>query len=134
MRSSPRHVDPAARSWAPVCLLAVGLVLGAQAQQPAALDLTDDLYHRIRAGLFRPEAEPVVLRVERTVSTGAVPVAGEYVHFAWDQARFAVRTTPRGTVVVHMDRELALSHVTVTVPLRFDLTREFDEYPVHPIR
>lgn len=100
-----------------------------------ALDLTDDLYHRIKAGLFVPGREPLVLRAHR--ASGARlgdPAPGEYLTFQREGGSFGVRADRRGAVVVHMDRESALSHLVVTTQPGCDPVREFHERPRHPIR
>jgi len=99
------------------------------------LDLTDDLYHRIKAGLFQPTREPLVLRLTRAGEDGReVPARGEYAMFSRDEGSFGVRSDDHGAIVVHMDMEAALSHLSVNTPRDRGLVREFHEDPRHPIR
>jgi len=125
------------RTWCALVAAAVCVAAGARVRGDTheALDLTDDLYHRIKAGLFVPACEPLVLRVTRAgTAREGDPAPGEYLTFARDSGSFAVKTDARGNVVVHMDLEAALSHIRViTLPER-GLVREFDESPHHPIR
>lgn len=101
------------------------------------LDLTDDLYHRIKAGLFVPECEPLVIRASSHPEEGEEPhsVAHEYFRFEWHLGRFDVRTSATGIIALHADREALLSHLRIWSPrLHHDMAREFLHYPSHPIR
>lgn len=99
------------------------------------LDLTDDLYHRLKAGLFVPQCEPLLLRTSQLGGPSeGQPAPGEYLTFAREGGTFAVRSDRRGAVVAHLDREAALSHMTVTTRPDCGLAREFEERPRHPLR
>jgi hypothetical protein len=101
------------------------------------LDLTDDLYHRLKAGLFVPECEPLVIRASSHPEEDEEPrsVAHEYYRFEWHLGRFDVRTSETGVIVLHADREALLSHLRIWSPaLHHSMAREFLHYPAHPIR
>jgi hypothetical protein len=105
------------------------------------VDLTEDLHHRLQAGLFLPEREPLVMRLTRPAPGTEfeqgllLPAARTYLRFQWDRGTFDVRSDEHGAVVVHLDREAALSHLTAVVPPTLaGMSRDFPEYPVHPIR
>lgn len=135
--SSIRRADRAPSALAAAALMCV---LGASASDSSrsdeseVLDLTDDLYHRIKAGLFSPASEPLVLRLRKMEPSLGAPVPDEYVTFTRDEGSFAVRTDERGAVVVHLDVEAALSHLKVSAGPEYGIVREFEEDPRHPIR
>jgi hypothetical protein len=101
------------------------------------LDLTDDLYHRIRAGLFVPECEPLLIR-STDHAEGAEPtvaLAGVWYRFDGHMGSFELETSASGAIVVHANREALLSHLTITSPrFHHSMTREFLQYPSHPMR
>ncbi|QDU66957.1 hypothetical protein [Engelhardtia mirabilis] len=100
------------------------------------VDLTEDFYHRYRAGLFVPESEPLVMRATTLDDDGDVIMAGgKYLRFTWDQGTFDVRIDRNGLVVLHMDDQAAMSHLTTVLPPTVSsMAREFPEYPNHPIQ
>jgi hypothetical protein len=114
--------------WIAALLAAVGCTPGPRA--PAlveAVDLTADLFHRTRAGIFRPDREPVVLKAMRP--TG-VPAPEAFFRLRSDLGSLWVKPDPRGNVVVHMDPPMFYSHWVAASSEYF--SRIFVEWPVHP--
>lgn len=134
-----------------VLVPAVALLTLGAAQDPAQLvdeetarsgefvfpvDLTEDLYHRILAELFVPDSEPLGLRLLKPdVQGNPVPAGAHYLRFEWEQGTFDVRSDRNGLIAVHMDFEASMSHLTAVVPPDLaSMSREFTEFPTHPLR
>jgi len=104
--------------------------------QRSPLDLTNDLYHRTKAGLFRPDREPVVLQMARSNRAigRAVPVPGEYLSMRWDEGSLAVKGDAVGQVVVYMNAVAFYGHFQIESPSSCDgAIRHFSVWPTHPV-
>ena len=95
-------------------------------------DLSDEIYHRVVAGFFVPECEPLVYRLakqpERRDGNG-------FVRFNWEFGTFAVGAQDNGLIAVYLDENAAYGHISVA-PSN-DLSSAslvFMERPTHPIR
>lgn len=77
-----------------------------------AKDISDDLYHRLRSGLFVPERDPVILQLFKN----RAKAPGETVRITWERGSLRVKTDRNAHVVVFMDRETISSHVNVFGP------------------
>lgn len=106
-----------------------------------AKDVTEDLYHRIKAGMFEPGIDPYVCRVMGNVtmthfnSISRVryqKVRHSIVRISWERGAFRVKGDDMARVIIYMDEEALFSHVQVAAPKQFGLTVEFREYQVHP--
>lgn len=92
-----------------------------------AIDVTSDLYHRARAGLFRVDREPLVLHV----LSAAEPLEPPYFQLRSDMGALSVLGDQRGQLVVYMDAQMFFSHVQIAC--ESDTARVFNEWPRHPI-
>ena len=92
-----------------------------------AIDVTSDFYHRAKAGLFRPDREPLVLRTLAAVD----PLAPPYFQVRSDLGALSVLGDERGQLVLYMDTQMFFSHVQVAC--ESDTARVFNEWPRHPI-
>lgn len=100
------------------------------------IDISEDLYHRMQAGLFVPGKEPLPLILMGGDPKGNLsPVAGQYLKLSWEMGSFWVKSNDRGQVILYMNREAAFSHVQMGPVAGGALLvrREFIENPVHPI-
>lgn len=135
MNLDPRPAFPAAL----LCLVAAacGGVEGAEEGFHPDLDVTVDLYHRLRSGVFDPEREPLVL----SLVSNPLPTAPEAglpdlpLRITTELGSLRVRSNGSGRVVLYMPGGTAFSHLRVAPSLRSTtVTREFHRRPSHPIR
>lgn len=93
-------------------------------------DVTEDLHHRLKAGMFDPSTDPFVceiISIRGQVSHGIVRIS-------WDRGTFRVRADDLGKVVMYMDEESVFSHIQMAVYKRFALSTQFREFHDPPIR
>lgn len=93
-------------------------------------DVTEDLHHRLKAGMFDPGIDPFVCEV----SGKGGKVSHSIVRVSWDRGSFRVRSDDLGHVVIYMDEEAIFSHVQMAPLKGFILTSQFNEFRLHPIR
>lgn len=130
-----------------MCLFAVFLSAGCQhtPDVPQGFgkekDLTEDLYHRLKSGIFEVGKDPVVCRLienQGVIDLGKglfrlKKVPGKVVRVSWERGSFRVRSNDHGSVVIHMDAEAIYSHVHVSPPSGIGLGLRFFEHIEHPI-
>lgn len=129
------------RGWrvALLCLLAgaCGGVEGAEEGFHPGLDVTVDLYHRLRSGVFDPEREPLVLSLVSN-PTATRPEAGLPdlpLRITTELGSLQVRSNGSGRVVLYMPGGTAFSHLRLAPSRRSTtVTREFHRRLHHPIR
>ena len=105
-------------------------------------DVTEDLYHRLNAGLFKVGFDPLIFHVVKNPNLYQIlglPFYNEnatntMVRLSWDRGSFWVKTDDHGLVVVYMDEETIFSHVQIATLEGFSSARQFTEFPEHPIR
>ena len=105
------------------------------------LDITEDLYHRIKAGLFEVGEEPVVCHIVRYPNLYTrlrLPFYSEsaphtMVRVSWERGSFLVKSDDQALVVIYMDSEVIFSHVHIATPEGFSNDREFRGKGEHPI-
>ena len=95
-------------------------------------DLTDEIYHRVVAGFFVPECEPLVYRLTKDPESRA---SNGYVRFSWEFGTFAIGAQDDGLIAVYLDENAAYGHIT-TAPSEnlASASLVFMERPTHPIR
>ena len=93
-------------------------------------DITDDLYHRLRAGIFEPENEPCVVRM--VLPSGRV-TPGALLRVSWEHGSFRVKSNQDALVVMYMDTEAILNHVRIENISTGSTMLLFMEHPTHPI-
>lgn len=93
-------------------------------------DVTEDLYHRLKAGMFDPATDPFICAVRG--SSRKVPYG--IVRISWDRGTFRVRADDHGKVVIYMNEETVFSHVQMATLKEFRLTPQFSEFHQPPIR
>ena len=117
-----------------VCCGALLLLAACDDEKPAAFghakDISDDLYHRLRSGLFVPERDPVILQVFKNRSKAP----GEILRVSWERGSMRVKTDRNAHLVVFMDREAISSHVNVTGPDYAGLSLQFRSNMEGPIK
>ena len=99
----------------------------------APIDVTEDLHHRLKAGLFQPEKDPVICHIKkkRNIYTKLrLPFYTEeaphtMVRIHWERGSFWVYSNDRAHLIFYMDAEVTFSHVQVSTPEGFGNTREF---------
>lgn len=92
-----------------------------------AVDITSDLHHRAKAGLFLPDREPLVMRLE-----GPQEGPRPYFRISGDFGALWVRSNEDSKLVVYFDTPLFYSHVQVAGEAW--AARMFLEWPTHPVR
>lgn len=105
-------------------------------------DLTEDLYHRLKSGIFEVGKDPVVCRLienQRVIDMEKgifkiKKVPNKVVRVSWERGSFRVRSDDNGSVIIHMDNEAVYSHVIVSPPEGIGLGLRFYEHIEHPIR
>ncbi|MYG05688.1 MAG: hypothetical protein F4039_01460 [Gammaproteobacteria bacterium] len=105
-------------------------------------DVTEDLHHRLKAGLFEPGKDPMVFRLAKQPNLYQrlkLPFYSEdaphkMVRISWDRGTFWVRSDDHALVVVYMDKEAIFSHVQVATLTEFSADRRFIENRRHPVR
>ena len=132
---------------ASVILVQIALFLMSSCQPPestlgAETDITEDLYHRLKAGLFEPGRHPVICRILKNshplhklrIPFYSEEAPHEMVRFSWERGSFWVKSNDRALVVIYMDVEATYSHVQMATLERFNNSREFRKRYEHPIR
>ncbi|MCG8462487.1 MAG: hypothetical protein MI919_39890 [Holophagales bacterium] len=123
-----------------VALVVSSIVVGCAAPPPSfrgvGIDVTEDLYHRMRAGLFLPDREPLICRLYHLGSQpGDRPRLAPHsaLRVSWELGSFQVRSDGHGQVVLYLDEMAAWGHLRLTTSERVSVARSFLEYPVHPV-
>lgn len=110
-------------------------------------DVTEDLYHRLKAGMFEPGTDPFVceiVEIPRVVSISNFfrmkplmrlkKVPREIVRISWERGTFQVQADDLGRVVIYMDEEVLFSHVQIATLKALGLSVQFREVTQHPFR
>ncbi len=113
---------------------------------PSALsrktDITEDLYHRLKAGLFIAGKNPVILQIVKhpnlfhrlQLPFYSIRAPREMARISWDRGSFWVAADDHALVVIYMDVEATYSHVQIETLEKFDNSRQFRREYEHPIR
>lgn len=105
-------------------------------------DITEDLYHRLKAGLFEPEKDAVIAHIQKTRNFFHKLRLPFYdndaphtmVRISWDRGSFWVKSDDHAYVVIYMDAEAIFSHVQIDTFEGFGSAREFRNRNEKPIR
>ncbi|MEH0007930.1 MAG: hypothetical protein V6Z82_04330 [Flavobacteriales bacterium] len=109
-------------------------------------DVTESVYHRLKAGMFDPATDPIVYKTIKLLHfrdirqlSGELPlgfkeVPHEVVRISWDRGAFRVQSDDKGRVVIYMDAETLLSHVQISTLKEFNNMIEFREFLSKPFR
>ena len=105
-------------------------------------DITEDLYHRLKAGLFIAGKDPMIFRIEKDSHffqglkipfyRGEAPY--KMMRVSWERGSFWVKPDNLELVVIYLDPEATYSHVQVTTLRGYTNAREFRGKYEHPIR
>lgn len=106
------------------------------------IDISENIYHRLKAGLFEIRKDPVILRVMKkpTLKTKIFhprdleTAPHKMVRISWELGSFFVKSDDRALVVIYLNKEAAFSHIQVTPLKGFNLNQHFRESVQHPIR
>lgn len=112
----------------------VGTLILSGCNQPelgTAHDITEDLHHRLSAGMFEPIKDPFFIRI----SSGKKdqPVVGSYVYFSWERGNFQVKVDEGSAVVMYMDTEAIFSHINFFADKRYSVHTLYSEYRRRPV-
>ena len=136
-------------TWIILIKTIVFLISGCQHPNPGTpsvlgrkTDITEDLYHRLKAGLFIAGKDPVIFNIEKTPNPSQklrFPFYNEkaphkMVRIYWERGSFWVKSDDRALVVIYMDVEATYSHVQIATLEGFQNSRQFRETYKHPIR
>ena len=105
-------------------------------------DITEDLYHRLKAGIFEPDREPVICQIWETPSLidtiiyklKMKKLPQKIVRISWERGTFHVQSDDLNRVVIYMDEETLFSHVQASTIKGLNLGLRFFEIIEHPIR
>ena len=110
-----------------------------------AEDFTEDLHHRLQAGIFEFGKDPFICELMpdlyHSSSDGKwrLPFkprtgAHQMTRIFWERGSFWVRSDDHALIVIHLDEEAGLSHIQIAPLKGFYLVRQFREKIEHPIR
>ena len=103
--------------------------------QHGGLDLTNDLHHRIKAGLLLPDKEPITLILMGHDGDLEKPAPGSYARFSWDGGTFWVKADDLARVNVYCNRSTVYGHIQIAGGTgSLGVQRDFFENPTHPVR
>ena len=99
-------------------------------------DITEDLHHRMKAGVMDLTKEPLVVSVVRFDPTeGQMDIPNAYLNVTWELGSFWVKSGDNGLVVTHWNTDAIYGHVKVTASTDGQGTRRyFPQHPQHPLR
>ena len=107
-------------------------------------DLTEDMYHRLKAGLFEPENDPMIAEIIRKKSKNPFHKIGfpfysnkaphTMVRLSWERGSFWVKSDDHAYIVIYMDMEATFSHVQLATLEGFGNIRKFRAGNERPIR
>lgn len=99
------------------------------------VDITNDLHHRIKAGLLLPEKEPITLLVgTKDRLDRRFPAKGAYVRISWEGGTFWVKSDKDARLNIYMNKDTIFGHVNIAGQAgTLGVQRDFFETPVHPI-
>lgn len=106
------------------------------------IDVTEDLHHRLKAGLFEAGKDPVICEINRYSNLYQklrLPFYNDkaphtMIRVSWERGSFWVRSDDKALVVIYMDAEAIFSHVQITTLEGFGSARQFRYTAEHPIR
>ena len=97
-------------------------------------DITEDLHHRLKAGMFEPGKDPFFIRIRTRGRRGkSQPAVGNFVHFSWENGSFSVKVDEGAAVVMYMDAEAIFSHINFSTDRRYNAGTLYAEYPRRPV-
>lgn len=97
-------------------------------------DITEDLHHRLKAGMFEPGKDPFFIRIRTRARSGKPrPAVGNFVHFSWENGSFSVKVDEGAAVVMYMDAEAIFSHINFATDRRYDAGTLYSEFPQRPV-
>lgn len=105
-----------------------------------AQDVTEDLHHRLQAGIFEIGKDPLICELSpyspRKSRFPFEPRVGAYqfTHISWERGSFWVKTDDHALIVIYLDAESALSHIQIAPINGFQVIRQFRELIQHPVR
>ena len=103
-------------------------------------DVTEDLYHRLKSGIFEIRKDPLVCKLISNSSPKLrLPFkrkAGAYkmARISWERGSFSVKSDDHALIVIYLDEEAVLNHIQIAPVKGFQLVRQFRLLIRHPIR
>ena len=105
-----------------------------------AADVTEDLYHRLQAGLFEIGKEPFICEfVTDSPRKFEFPFrsrngADQMARISWERGSFWIQTDDHALIVIYLDYETTLGHVQIAPSKGFQIVRQFREFIQRPVR
>ena len=112
-----------------------------------AKDITEDLHHRLKAGMFEPGVDPFICQILKVPFVASVrSVLGlktrlrmqsaphQVVRISWDRGTFRVKADDLAHIVIYMDDEVLFSHVQIATLKALVLSLQFRETHQFPVR
>lgn len=105
-------------------------------------DVTEDLHHRLQAGLFEIGKDPLICEIIDSPRSGNISRlalkkkagARKIARISWEGGSFWVKSDDHALIVTYLDAEAALSHIQIATSKGFQVTLQFREIIEHPIR
>lgn len=105
-------------------------------------DITEDLYHRLKAGLFTAGTDPMIIRIEKDpiffheleIPFYIDEAPYKMMRVSWERGSFWVKPDNHALVVIYLDPEATYSHVEIATLRGYTNAREFRVGYEHPIR
>lgn len=103
-------------------------------------DVTEDLYHRLRAGIFEIGKDPLICElIPQRVWRLGIPFkhrtgSNETLRITWERGSFWVQSDDHALVVVYLDEETVFNHIEVTPTAGFHTLFQFRESVEVPVR
>lgn len=105
-------------------------------------DVTEDLHHRLQAGLFEIGKDPLICEIINSQHSRKISLlpfqkrigAAKMVRISWERGSFWVKSDDHALVITYLDAEAALSHIQITSLKGFQVVLQFREIIEHPIR
>ena len=96
-------------------------------------DITEDLHHRLIAGIFEPGKDPFIIHVRSGQHKTNYSVPGSFVHFSSENGNFWVKSDEKASVILYMDTEATFSHIHFSVDRRYQVYTIYLEHPTRPV-
>lgn len=96
-------------------------------------DITEDLYHRLIAGIFEPGKDPFIIHVRSGQHKTNYPITESFVRFSSENGGFWVKSDETASVIMYMDKVATFSHIHFFVDRRYQVFTIYIEHPTRPV-
>lgn len=94
------------------------------------IDITEDLHHRLLAGIFDVTTESYI--IECPFRNNEIPILRDfdkrdYIDFNWEKGGFSVQMNKDSQVIVYLNHDTVYGHIKITARQNL-IARNFYEY------